>query len=141
MQTPFSVFTNFSAALETFGAGMFVSPAFEKIKKEHGPELAEDFLKAYRNHDVEAAARVSVALSHDRNCQIDKGDCGYIFQVANEQFNVESKARIVGLDGVGGYRSEAHACLAAGISFAEMRLRPDPRLGKDVDNHFGRVVR
>jgi len=106
---------DFFNALPTPGAGLHVSPAFEKIKQEYGVDAAKDFLLAYRQHDSEAATRVARKISRDDGCRIGGSSLGYVFELANEQHKIIPPKPVAGVEGVDGYRSEAHALLGASI--------------------------
>jgi hypothetical protein len=106
---------DFAAALPTPGAGLYVSPAFEKIKNEYGVDVAKDFLLAYRQNDLEAAVRVARKVSRDDGCKIGSSSLGYVFDLADEQHTIPLPKSIVGPEGHDGYRSEAHAILGASL--------------------------
>lgn len=106
---------DFMTALPTPGAGLHVSPAFEKIKKEYGVDAAKDFLVAYRENDQEAALRVARKISRDDGCKIAGSSLGYVFDLADEQHKVVPPKPVVGPEGFDGYRSEAHAILGASL--------------------------
>jgi hypothetical protein len=106
---------DFFNALPTPGAGLYVSPAFEKIKKEYGVDAAKDFLAAYRNNDQEAALRVARKISRDDGCKIGGSSLGFVFDMAGEQHKIVPPKPVVGPEGFDGYRSEAHAVLGASL--------------------------
>lgn len=106
---------DFMTALPTPGAGLYVSPAFEKIKKEYGVDAAKDFLLAYRQNDLEAALRVARKISRDDGCKIAGSSLGYVFHLADEKHKIVPPKPVVGPEGVDGYRSDAHAILGASL--------------------------
>ncbi len=106
---------DFMTALPTPGAGLYVSPAFEKIKKEYGVDAAKDFLLAYRHNDQDAALRVARTISREDGCKIGGSSVGYVFKLANEQHQIIPPKPVVGQTGFDGYRSEAHALLGASL--------------------------
>lgn len=107
----------FLTGLPTPGAGLYVSPAFEKIKHEYGVDTAKDFLAAYRYNDDEAALRVAKKISKDDGCKIEKSSLGYVFQLADEKHEILPPKEVVGPGYFDGYRSEAHSLLAAGLMY------------------------
>jgi hypothetical protein len=130
---------DFLTALPTPGAGLHVSPAFEKIKKEYGVDVAKDFLAAYRHNDDEAATRVARKIANDDGCQIAKTSLGYVFNLANERHEVEPPKKVVGPEGVDGYRSEAHAILGAGLML-RMRMVSTPINNLEEERELARQV-
>ena len=119
-------------ALPTPGAGLYVSPAFEKIKKEYGVDTAKDFLLAYRHNDQDAALRVARAISREDGCKKGGSSVGYVFKLANEQHQVVPAKPVVGPEGFDGYRSESHALLGASLL---LRLKLEGQK-ETPDEHF-----